>query len=116
MRATPPPVAERKRAGASGSGSAIDGTMLSPGPGDPPFSDLRQPYRRRRRNRRKKSVRSNNHRLLGEDTRHRALRRCLGDRGQERRGEVASGVDAGEAGLAALVDFEDDASGRIDRL
>jgi len=36
MRATPP-VAERKRAGASGSGSAIDGTMLSPGPGDPPF-------------------------------------------------------------------------------
>lgn len=65
---------------------------------------------------RKESVRSNNHRLLGENTGHRALRRCLGDRGQERRGEVASGVDSGDAGLAALVHFEDDACGGIDRV
>ena len=76
---------------------------------------LRQFFRRRRRNGRRESVLSSNHRLLGEDARHRALRRCLGDRGQEGRGEVAGGVDAGHAGLAALVDLEDDAGGRIDR-
>src|SRR3990167_5977807 len=60
-------------------------------------------------------ARSNQHRLLGEDARHRAMRRCLGDRGQEGRREVAGGVDAGHAGLAALVDLEDDAAGRIGR-
>ena len=37
-------------------------------------ADLRQPLRRRRRTRRRESVLSNQHRLLGEDTRHRALR------------------------------------------
>jgi hypothetical protein len=68
-----------------------------------------------RGNRRRESVLSNQHRLLGENTRHRALRRCQGDRGQEGRGEVAGGVDAGHAGFAALVDLEGDADGRIDR-
>ena len=61
------------------------------------------------------AVLSNHHRLLGEDTRHRALRRCLRDRGQERRREVAGGVDAGHAGLAAFIDLEGDTDGRIDR-
>ena len=37
------------------------------------------------------------------------------DRGHEGVGEVAGGVDAGHAGLAALVDLEDDASRRIRR-
>jgi len=68
-----------------------------------------------RGNRRRESVLSNQHRLLGEDTRHRALRRCQGDRGQEGRGKVAGGIDAGHAGLAALVDLEDDAGRRIHR-
>ena len=58
---------------------------------------------------------SNQHRLLGEDTRHRAVRRGRGDRGHSGVGEVARGVDAGQAGFAALVDLEDDAVGPIDR-
>ena len=59
---------------------------------------------------------SNQHRLLGEDTRHRAVRGCQGDRDHEEGvGEVTGGVDAGHAGFAALVDLEGDADGRIDR-
>ena len=53
--------------------------------------------------------------MLGKDTRHRALPRGLGDRGQERRGKVASSVDAGHAGLAALVHLEGDAHGCLHR-
>jgi len=68
-----------------------------------------------RGNRRRESVLSNQHRLLGEDTRHRAIRCCQGDRGHAGVGEVAGGVDAGHAGFAALVDLEGDAEGRIDR-
>lgn len=66
-------------------------------------------------NRRRGSVPSSQHRLLGEDSRHCALRRCLGYRGQEGRGEIARGVDTGPAGLAALVNLKGDAGGRLDR-
>jgi len=86
--------------GADASDEAADSTPTTP-------SATTQPER--------ECVPSDQHRLLGEDARHRALRRCLGDRGQEGRGEVAGGVDAGHAGLAALVDLEDDAGGRIHR-
>src|SRR5581483_11632525 len=48
-----------------------------------------------RGNPRRESVLSNQHRLLGGDTRRRAVRRCQGDRGHEGVGEVAGGVDAG---------------------
>jgi hypothetical protein len=57
----------------------------------------------------------NQHRLLGGDTRRRAVRRCQSDRGHEGVGEVACGVNAGHAGFAALVDLEGDAERRIDR-
>ena len=60
-------------------------------------------------------VLSNQHRLLGGDTRRRAVRCCHGYRGHEGIGEVARGVNAGHAGFAALVDLEGDAEGRIDR-
>jgi uncharacterized protein (DUF736 family) len=60
-------------------------------------------------------VLSNQHRLLGGDTRRRAVRRCQGDRGHEGVGEVARSVNAGHAGFAALVDLEGDAEGRVDR-
>jgi hypothetical protein len=58
---------------------------------------------------------SNQHRLLGGDTRHRAVPCCRGDRGYSGVGEVAGGVDAGRAGFAALVGLDSDADGRIDR-
>ena len=61
------------------------------------------------------SMLSGQHRLLGEDSRHCALRRCLGYRGQEGRGEIARGVDTGHAGLAALVYLKGDAGGRLHR-
>lgn len=61
------------------------------------------------------SMFSGQHRLLGKDSRHCALRRCLGYRGQEGRGEIARGVDTGPAGLAALVNLKGDAGGRLDR-
>ena len=68
-----------------------------------------------RGNRRRESVLSNQHRLLGRDTRRRAVRRCQSDRVHQGVGEVARGVNAGHAGFAALVDLEGDAEGRIDR-
>ncbi|AFN30913.1 hypothetical protein A225_1121 [Klebsiella michiganensis E718] len=58
---------------------------------------------------------SSEHRLLGEDTRHRALPCCRSDRGHSRVGEVASGVDAWLAGFAALIGLEYEAGWRINR-
>ena len=58
---------------------------------------------------------SSEHRLLGEDTRHRALPCCRSDRGHSRVGEVASGVNAWHAGFTALIGLEGDAGWRIDR-
>ena len=58
---------------------------------------------------------SNQHRLLGGDTRRRAVRYCRGDRGHEGVCEVAGSVDSGYAGFAALVNLEGNAEGRIDR-
>lgn len=58
---------------------------------------------------------SSEHRLLGEDTRHRALPCCRSDRGHSGVGEVASGVNAWHAGFAALIGLEGDAGWRIDR-
>lgn len=58
---------------------------------------------------------SNQHRLLGGDTRRRALRYCRGDGGHRWVCKIAGGVDAGHAGFATLIDLERDAEGRIDR-
>lgn len=58
---------------------------------------------------------SNQHRLLREDARHRALPGCRRDRRQLGVGQVAGGVDARNAGLATLVDLKYDAEGCIDR-
>ena len=57
---------------------------------------------------------SRQHRLLGENRRHGAVRtgqchRCHGI------GQVAGGIDAGHGGLAAIIDLEGDADRRVDR-
>lgn len=58
---------------------------------------------------------SNQHRLLGGDTRHGTLPYCRSDRMHGGVGKVAGSIDAGHTGFAAFVDLESNALGRIDR-
>ena len=61
----------------------------------------------------KESTRSNQHRLLGGDTRRCSVRYCKSDGGHERVRQVARGVDAWHAGFATLVNLKGNAEGRI---